>query len=353
MLDEGLRSGLFLVGKRRTGKTTFLRNDLTPELKSRGAVVVFVDLWSDTQASPAGLLHGAVRQAIADLTNPLRRRNQDPHAVEGSATLAEEFTLLVDQSRADVVLIVDEVIQAVQSDGGQHMLLAIKAARDAVNTRSGTPGHFLVVGSHSEQTLLSGLTTSQDQAFAGATVLPFPLLERDYIRHVLARLSAEGLAALPTEEGAWGAFQTLQCRPEEFLRALRQLHEQPQIGLDPDQQLQSIVNAQRGAVADADLVKIEQIGDLAIAVFDWIAANAGAPRELFSTEALRAVRLSARREVSAQELQTVVHELLSTNLIRRLGHGDYIIDDSVMQELWLKRSRVSRPGSDPPPGRHR
>jgi predicted AAA+ superfamily ATPase len=30
VLDEGLRSGLFLAGLRRTGKTTFLLTDLTP-----------------------------------------------------------------------------------------------------------------------------------------------------------------------------------------------------------------------------------------------------------------------------------------------------------------------------------
>ena len=37
VLDEGLRSGLFLSGLRRTGKTTFLRNDLIPELEREGA----------------------------------------------------------------------------------------------------------------------------------------------------------------------------------------------------------------------------------------------------------------------------------------------------------------------------
>ncbi|MEI6110631.1 MAG: hypothetical protein WCP63_03005 [Cyanobium sp. ELA712] len=31
VLDEGLRSGLFLSGPRRIGKTTFLRSDLVPD----------------------------------------------------------------------------------------------------------------------------------------------------------------------------------------------------------------------------------------------------------------------------------------------------------------------------------
>ena len=44
VLDEGLRSGLFLSGLRRTGKTTFLINDLVPALEADGAIVIYVDL---------------------------------------------------------------------------------------------------------------------------------------------------------------------------------------------------------------------------------------------------------------------------------------------------------------------
>ena len=49
-LNEGLRSGLFLPGLRRTGKTTFVLQDLAPALEQAGAVVIYADLWSDPQA---------------------------------------------------------------------------------------------------------------------------------------------------------------------------------------------------------------------------------------------------------------------------------------------------------------
>ncbi len=344
LLDEGLRSGLFLVGMRRTGKTTFLRNDLIPELKSRGAVVVYVDLWSDTQASPATLLHTAVRQSIADLSNPLRRRHQEHRPTEEPTTLADNLTLLVDHSRADVVLIVDEVIQATQSDEGHHMLLAIKAARDAINTRNGTPGHFLMVGSHSQHAMLNDLTSQQDQAFAGATVLPYPLLERDYVRHVLERLSAEGMAALPSEEGAWAAFQALECRPEEFLRVLRQWHDS-RLDLEPDQQLQAIVCTQRSASANLALLKVEQSGEVARAIFNWIAVSAGAAQGVFTESAIAGISAAVRRPVSAEEVHLVVHELIGANLIRRLGHGNYVITDPVARDLWRSQGHGAGPGS--------
>jgi len=70
VLDEGLRSGLFISGLRRTGKTTFLRNDLIPALEQAGALVIYVDLWSDTLVSPSKLLHTAIRQTLQDLETP-------------------------------------------------------------------------------------------------------------------------------------------------------------------------------------------------------------------------------------------------------------------------------------------
>ncbi|MDM0029817.1 hypothetical protein [Variovorax saccharolyticus] len=67
MLDQGLRSGLFLSGLRRTGKTTFLQQDLIPALEVLGAVVIYVDLWADTKADPATLIHAAIRKTLEDL----------------------------------------------------------------------------------------------------------------------------------------------------------------------------------------------------------------------------------------------------------------------------------------------
>jgi hypothetical protein len=44
-----------------------------------------------------------------------------------------------------VVLIVDEVQHALTSEDGNRLLLVLKAARDAINPRPHTPGHFLFI----------------------------------------------------------------------------------------------------------------------------------------------------------------------------------------------------------------
>ena len=173
VLDEGLRSGLFLSGLRRTGKTTFLRNDLIPALQQQGALVIYVDLWSNTKVGSGELVHRAVRHALAALqspTSPLlaNLRQVDVAAMgfkfgfqletlgkEGGATLAQAFTEVVDQAKTDLVLIVDEVQQAILSEDGNQMLLALKAARDVVNLQPHMPGSFLFIGMGSHRALLT------------------------------------------------------------------------------------------------------------------------------------------------------------------------------------------------------
>lgn len=141
VLDEGLRSGLFLSGLRRTGKTTFLRNDLIPALEEAGALVIYVDLWSDTLANPATLEHNAIRKTLKDLQTPgssaLETFKRVSNAEIGAAgfkfgfkldsignvdgpTMAQVLTEVVDQAKTDLVLIIDEVQHAISSDDGKR-----------------------------------------------------------------------------------------------------------------------------------------------------------------------------------------------------------------------------------------
>lgn len=50
---------------RRPGKSTFVREDLRPALESRGALVVYADLWADRQADPGEVIVAAVRGVLA------------------------------------------------------------------------------------------------------------------------------------------------------------------------------------------------------------------------------------------------------------------------------------------------
>ena len=168
-LQLQVRSGVFLSGIRRIGKTTFLRQDLIPTLEAMGALVIYVDLWADRSKSTASLVQEAVQDTLTQLTTSGSRLldrfkglnmgaggfsfgfQLDIVGKKGGATLAQAFTELVDKVQTSVVLIVDEVQQALGSEEGSHLMFALKAARDAVNTRPQTPGHLLIVGTGSHK----------------------------------------------------------------------------------------------------------------------------------------------------------------------------------------------------------
>jgi hypothetical protein len=364
VLDESLRSGLFLSAQRRTGKTTFLLADLVPALEEAGAIVVYADLWTNTQASPAALVQHAVRNALAELQSPvgalaerLRGLRNAELAVAGfkfgfkldsvgtpeGVTLAEALTAVVDQGQTDVVVIVDEVQHAILSEQGQQMLLALKAARDAINPRPKTPGHFIFLGTGSHRALVSELTARRNQAFAGATSVAFPLLDADYVEFLLKRLAGEGLRAVPSLDTATAAFRTLGARPEEMLRALRELNSNLPEGEDPDKFLPVIAATLRSTSADIEIMKVEQLGAFALAVFERIVVADGEARGLFGAEALADYTRDLGREVRVDEVQAVIAELMDANIVMRRGHGQYGLTDPFVRQIWQERRALTDP----------
>lgn len=358
VLDAGVRSGLFIAGPRRTGKTTFLRNDLIPALEQQGAVVIYVDLWSNVQAEPADLVHDAVRQAMQQLQSqgaklrtglgrvsgidvgagPIKFGCKlDKVGAPGGVTLAQALTQVVDKARADIVLIVDEVQHAVSSDSGRAMLMALKAARDAINMRPATPGYFMFVGTGSHRAQVAELATLGSHAFAGAISVDFPLLGEDFVDDVLAQLCAAPGAIVPSREAAIAAFEILGHLPEEMSKAARQLQQIPE-GSDPDAMLPVIAATLRSTLADLELAKVERLGSLATAIFDGIVRAGEGGCHPASPDAAARYAAAIGRPVSIDEVQQLLNELLAANLITRRGIGLYAASDPQAAHAW----RLSR-----------
>ncbi|MFA7394512.1 MAG: hypothetical protein WCZ88_19495, partial [Pigmentiphaga sp.] len=66
-------SGLFLAAPRRTGKSTFLREDLVPQLDAAGWLPVYIDLWSNKQADPGQLIEFAIVSALQAVEPKLKK----------------------------------------------------------------------------------------------------------------------------------------------------------------------------------------------------------------------------------------------------------------------------------------
>ena len=350
-LDESTRSGVFLSGIRRVGKTTFLRQDLIPALETRGALVIYVDLWVDRTKNPSALVHEAVRNTLRQLQTPgsgLLQRFKglnlgaagfsfgfqlDDVGQPGGATLAQAFEELVNTAHINVVLIVDEVQQTLGTEEGFALLHALKAARDAVNARPGMPGRLLFIGTGSHKSLLADMTSRRAQPFAGAHLVSYLVLDREFVQWQLQRIAATPGVVLPSLDTAWQGFQTMGHRPEELLKALRQL--QQAHGTDPDTALRIICATLADAAADVELKAVEEFGELGKAVFERIATG---PEDgatgLFGVDALAAYAERTSSVVETSQVQNIVDKMVSANLILRPTHGKYTVADPFVRKVW-------------------
>jgi hypothetical protein len=222
------------------------------------------------------------------------------------------------------------------------MLLALKAARDAINSRPNTPGHFLFIGTGSHRALVHELVTRRNQAFAGATSVAYPVLDGEFVEYLLERLAVESPAALPSATAVTAAFNVIGNRPEELIKALRVLRGQHSLATDLDSQIAVIAATLRTSAADIELMRLDQLGGLATAIFDRIATAAEHARGVFSAEAAAEYSRALGREVRIDEIQPAVNELLAANLIMRRSHGVYNISDPFVQDTWLEKKQLIR-----------
>lgn len=358
-LQLQVRSGVFLSGIRRIGKTTFLRQDLIPALESMQALVIYVDLWADRSKSPALLVHEAVKSTLSGLASPgakvLERFKGlnvgaagfsfgfqvDAVGKPGGATLSEVFTELVDKVSTNVVLILDEVQQTLGTEDGNNLLFALKAARDAVNTRPGTPGYLLFLGTGSHKSLVTDMATRRTQPFAGAVATEYEPLGAEFVRWKHEQLQPLKGIKLPSQEVMDQGFMAIGQRPEELQNALVLLQSRPE---DPDMAFPIICTTLAASAAEVEIATVESMGALASAIFDRVAhGNESGESGLFSTDATQQYGTQIGISVDTTQVQNMMDRMITANLIQRRSHGVYAIADPFVRQAWQQRKAMQLP----------
>lgn len=194
---SAMASGLFLSAPRRTGKSTFIREDLRPALSRRGALVLYTDLWEDRRLDPGQVMVSSVRQALSQNEKAVIRLAKaiglkgvkvggvgvdvdlSKLGLGKDVSLTAALVALSDETRKSIVFIIDEAQHAITTEGGTEALFSLKAARDELNS---SRHHGLrVVATGSNQDKLAMLRNSKDQPFFGAPLVQFPPLGEDYV----------------------------------------------------------------------------------------------------------------------------------------------------------------------------
>lgn len=219
-------SGVFLAAPRRTGKSTFLREDLRPAFEAKDTLVVYADLWANPTADPGDVIVGAIRAALAATDGVLLRLAKgtglnkvsiagtvnfdlDRVGLGADVSLTEALVALSDETKKTVVLIIDEAQHAITADSGIAALFALKAARDELNSSLHHGLRIVCTGSNRDK--LAMLRNSKDQAFFGAPMVNFPTLGRDFIDWFCEKTD---LPFALDPEKVWPLFAAAGYRPE-------------------------------------------------------------------------------------------------------------------------------------------
>ena len=348
---SGYASGLFLAAPRRTGKSTFLREDLRPQLEARKALVLYADLWEDRQADPGEVIVKAVRAELAKHAGVVARLARsvglEKVSVAGALTmtldhvglgtdvsLAAALAELSDETRQPIVLIVDEAQHAITTQSGSDALFALKAARDELNS---SRHHGLrVIATGSSRDKLAMLRNSRDQAFYQAPLQNFPPLGRDYIEWLLARVK------LPFEldvDFVYKQFSAAAHRPEILTTALDALHFDAGLtSAKAPARLRKLVAEQVGEFNKETLRVVHSLTPLQAAVLRVMAARGErfAPFEsttLASYEALLRSESGRPGKVSEAAVQQALGVLQQRGLVWRAARGVYALEELSLADL--------------------
>lgn len=360
LLGGGLmdfRSGLFLTAPRRTGKSTFLREDLIPELHDRDMLPVYVDLWADRAADPAQVIAEAIRTALRE-TEGTRGRlfrltrvkkvsvpggfsiDLDTIGQPSGTTLTDALSELARRADKIVCLIVDEAQHAVTTSRGIDAMHALKAARDFLTMgEAGRRLTLVFTGSHRDK--LGSLVRNRNEPFFGAQILEFPLLGRGYTDAFTAwvneRLAADN-AFKP--EDVWTAFQTLGRRPEQLAALLTSVAFSANKGAG-SVALSARAQIQRESQWHEFDAQFDALTAIQQAVLRQILIH-GDGFSPFAADMYPVYSALAGHKVTKGGVQAALDALREKNVLWRSATGVYALEDQAMLEWHAQRFPTDR-----------
>jgi len=358
-------NGLFLTAPRRTGKTTFLRSDLSPALEHAGVVVVYVDLWTDTTRDPGVLIADAIGRTLqshlGQVARTVQRAGLEKVSLAGwlnldtsrigkldGLTLVDALRALHETANKPVALVIDEAQHALTSEAGEAAMTALKSARDQLNR----PGevNLMLVMSGSDRDKLLRLVNTNGSPFYGSQIKTMPALGADFIAHIVQLIEAQRPDLAPVDHATLqAAFEAFGSRPQFFMEALG-LTLSPLAGLDgrfEPAMLKAASQRQRGdeAQMESDFLGLKPLERAVL----WRMLELGVRFRPYDAEALRFYRekIGSNKVVTPPQAQNALESLRDRTpaLVWKSARGEYAVEDAAMHRWYEVRSAT---GSWPP-----
>ena len=350
------RSGLFLAAPRRTGKTTFVREDLLPTLVMRGFTPVYVDLWTDRAQDPALLISGAIQAKLQEFSSVIQKLAQHVGTAQmslfgtislglkqpvlpSSLPLAEALEALAIAAETPVALVIDEAQHALSTNAGLNAMFALKAARDRLMGGESGPRLVLVMtGSNRDK--LAHLVRNKSQPFFGATITRFPLLEQNFVSafttYINRFLAADNQFS---GEDLQEAFRLVGNRPE----LLQQLAAEIAVSGGAEQLRQDLQNGaqmlrqQMWKRMESEFTRLTEIQQAVLETLIETGSGSSPFGETFRKRC--AIKMGRAARLPMSSVQRAMDALREKNLVWRADWGEYVLEDESMAD-WHQGRRA-------------
>jgi hypothetical protein len=240
LLQAGPVVSTTIFAPRRTGKTVFLRKDLTPAAEAAGFTVAYVDLWQ-TRLNPGIAIVRGLEEALTPKTlaqRALHKLQEPVKKVKASGSAGElkgaievemgdakkevtDLALRIEElvvklvSKKKLLLLVDEAQELARNKENELIAMALRTAI----TKNSDKLRVVFTGSSRTQ-LAHVFSNSNAPLFSvGATVQEFPRLGRELVEFVAEKFQAASGRTLDVAAG-WAALQEFHQQPEPFLSAV-------------------------------------------------------------------------------------------------------------------------------------
>lgn len=254
LLGSGLVISTCIFAPRRTGKTVFLRRDLTPAAIAQGYSVAYADLWQ-TKLNPGIALIRGLEEALEAKTlgqRVLKGLRTPVKKLKGGAGLgslkaelevelsdprreATEMALRIDElvsqlcERRPLLLLVDEAQELARNKSNELMATALRTAM----TKHGDRVRVVFTGSSRSQLAHVFSDPEAPLYTVGSSVQDFPPLGRELVEFVAEKFEAATGGRTLDVDRAWQLFQKeFQHKPEPFLSAIVAMLMNPALTLE-------------------------------------------------------------------------------------------------------------------------
>lgn len=351
IMSEKGASGIFLAALRRTGKSTFIREDLAPLLRQRGAQVIYVDLWADRSQDPGVLIARAIAEHLRAhegvITQLARKGGFESITLGGlklsidkiglgqGETLSRALQALSNETQRAIVMVVDEAQHAQTTEAGNAAMYALKAARDELNSSAFSGFRLVATGSNRDK--LAILVTGKDQAFLSAKLVDLPHLAQDYLHWVQAGFEHE---VKPSIDALNDAFVSSSYRPEILADVLDDLELESELESgNIDDHVRTRVLEKLALYRQAFMRIFDNLPTLQAAVVQTM-AEMGADFAAFKQPTMARYagicgeRSSEPVRVESSSVQYALDALREKQLVWKSARGVYAIEDT-QHAAWL------------------